>query len=124
LSLALDLLSSNKIKRKCGGVYAQVVSSCRVFLIAGCFDFKVRRFSGLCEDLCTIPNIVLWLTPNGEFHFDSVITPFADATSLIYANSGYLPAGDYWRLGMIFAAIFLGVLLLLGLPWAGILWAR
>jgi hypothetical protein len=28
---------------------------------------------------------------NGKFHFDSVITPFADAASLIYANSGYLP---------------------------------
>ena len=61
---------------------------------------------------------------NGEFHFASVITPCADAASLIYANSGYLPAGDYWRLGMIFGAIFLGVLLLLGVPWAGILWAR
>ena len=53
-----------------------------------------------------------------------IITPFADAASPIYANSGYLPAGDYWRLGTIFGAIFLGVLLLLGVPWAGILWAR
>jgi hypothetical protein len=47
-----------------------------------------------------------------------IITPFADAASPIYANSGYPPAGDYWRLGVIFGAIFLGVLLLLGVPWA------
>ena len=53
-----------------------------------------------------------------------IITPFGDAASPIYAKSGYLPAGDYRRLGTIFGAIFLGVLLLLGVPWAGILWAR
>jgi L-tartrate/succinate antiporter len=59
-----------------------------------------------------------------ELGIMGIITPFADVASPIYANSGYLPAGDHWRLGMIFAAIFLGVLLLLGVPWAGILWAR
>jgi len=59
-----------------------------------------------------------------ELGIMGIITPFADAASPIYANSGYLPAGDYWRLGTIFGAIFLGVLLLLGVPWAGILWAR
>jgi len=58
-----------------------------------------------------------------ELGIMGIITPFADAASPIYANSGYLPAGDYWRLGMIFGAIFFGVLLLLGVPWAGILWA-
>jgi L-tartrate/succinate antiporter len=59
-----------------------------------------------------------------ELGIMGIITPFADVASPIYANSGYLPAGDYWRLGTIFGAIFLGVLLLLGVPWAGILWAR
>jgi hypothetical protein len=39
-------------------------------------------------------------------------------------NRRYLPAGDYRRLGTIFGVIFLGALLLLGVPWAGILWAR
>jgi L-tartrate/succinate antiporter len=53
-----------------------------------------------------------------------IITHFADAASPIDANSGFLPAGDYWRLVTIFGAILLGVLLLLGVPWAGILWAR
>jgi di/tricarboxylate transporter len=33
-----------------------------------------------------------------------IITPFADAASPIYANSGYLLAEDYWRLGAIFGA--------------------
>jgi len=46
-----------------------------------------------------------------ELGIMGIITPFADAASPIYANSGYLPAGDYWRLGMIFGAIFLGALL-------------
>jgi L-tartrate/succinate antiporter len=44
-----------------------------------------------------------------ELGIMGIITPFADAASTIYANSGYLPAGDCWRLGVIFGAIFLGV---------------
>jgi L-tartrate/succinate antiporter len=59
-----------------------------------------------------------------ELEIMGIITPFADAASPIYANSGYLPACDYWRLGTIFGALFLAVRLLLGVPWAGILWAR
>jgi len=51
-----------------------------------------------------------------------IITPFADAASPIYANSGYLPARDYWRLGTIFGAIFLVMFLVLGVPWASLLW--
>jgi L-tartrate/succinate antiporter len=39
-----------------------------------------------------------------ELGIMGIITPFADAASPIYANSGYLPAKDYWRLGAIFGA--------------------
>jgi len=57
-----------------------------------------------------------------ELGIMGIITPFADAASPIYANSGYLPARDYWRLGTIFGAIFLVMFLVLGVPWASLLW--
>jgi len=57
-----------------------------------------------------------------ELGIMGIITPFADAASPIYANSGYLPAKDYWRLGSIFGAIFLIVFLAIGVPWASLLW--
>jgi len=59
-----------------------------------------------------------------ELGIMGIITPFADAASPIYANSGYLPAKDYWRLGAIFGAIFLFVFLVIGVPWASLLWWR
>jgi hypothetical protein len=48
----------------------------------------------------------------------------ANAASPIYANSGYSPPVITGGSARIFAAIFPEVLLLLGIPWAGILWAR
>jgi L-tartrate/succinate antiporter len=59
-----------------------------------------------------------------ELGIMGVITPFADAASPIYANSGYLPSADYWRLGTIFGVLFLGMTLLVGAPWAGVLWGK
>jgi len=56
-----------------------------------------------------------------ELRIMGVITPFADAASPIYANSGYLPAKDYWRLGTIFGANFLVFFLCIGVPWASLL---
>lgn len=59
-----------------------------------------------------------------ELGIMGVITPFADAASPIYANSGYLPAKDYWRLGTTFGAIFLIMFLAIGVPWASLLWSK
>jgi len=57
-----------------------------------------------------------------ELGIMGIITPFANAASPIYANSGYIPAKDYWRLGASFGAIFLIVFLAIGVPWASLLW--
>jgi L-tartrate/succinate antiporter len=59
-----------------------------------------------------------------ELGIMGIITPFADAASPIYANSGYLPAKDYWRLGTIFGALFLFFFLAVGVPWASLLWEK
>lgn len=59
-----------------------------------------------------------------ELGIMGVITPFANAASPIYANSGYLPAKDYWRLGTIFGAVFLIEFLSIGVPWASLLWGK
>ena len=59
-----------------------------------------------------------------ELGIMGIITPFADAASPIYANSGYLPAKDYWRLGTIFGALFLIFFLAAGVPWASLLWEK
>ena len=59
-----------------------------------------------------------------ELGIMGIITPFADAASPIYANSGYLPPKDYWRLGSIFGAIFLILFLAIGVPWASLLWRK
>ena len=55
-----------------------------------------------------------------ELGLMGIITPFANAVSPIYANSGYLPAKYSWRLGMIFGAVFLVLFLCIGVP--GHLW--
>jgi L-tartrate/succinate antiporter len=34
----------------------------------------------------------------------------------VYFGSGYIPRRDFWRLGLIFGLIFLGVLLGVGVP--------
>ena len=53
-----------------------------------------------------------------------IITPFANAVSPVYANSGYLPSKDYWRLGAVFGSIFIITFLLIDVPWATVLWSK
>jgi L-tartrate/succinate antiporter len=45
-----------------------------------------------------------------------VITPYATGAGLAYYESGYLPSKDFWRLATVFGLIFLGTLLLVGVP--------
>jgi len=46
-----------------------------------------------------------------------VITPYATGPSPIYYGSGYISRTAYWALGLAFGAIFLAVLLLVGIPY-------
>jgi L-tartrate/succinate antiporter len=51
-----------------------------------------------------------------------VLTPYATGPAPVYANSGYITSGEFWRLGTIFGLIFLAALLLLSAPvvlWVG-----
>ena len=49
-----------------------------------------------------------------------VITPYATGPAPVYFGSGYIPRRDFWVLGFVFGLIFLGALLLVGVPY--LLW--
>lgn len=46
-----------------------------------------------------------------------IITPYATGPAPIYYGSGYISRKDFWTLGLVFGAIFLLVLLLIGVPY-------
>jgi L-tartrate/succinate antiporter len=50
-----------------------------------------------------------------------VITPYATGPAPVYFASGFIGRADFWRLGLVFGLIFLGALLLIGVPWLMIL---
>jgi len=45
-----------------------------------------------------------------------VISPYATGAGLPYYNSGYIASTAFWRNGTIYGVVFLGALLLIGLP--------
>jgi len=46
-----------------------------------------------------------------------IITPYGTGPSPVYYGSGYLPSGDYWRMGAIFGLIFFVVFMAITVPW-------
>jgi L-tartrate/succinate antiporter len=50
-----------------------------------------------------------------------VLTPYATGPAPVYFASGYISRKDFWRLGLLFGLIFLGALLLVGVPWLSML---
>lgn len=46
-----------------------------------------------------------------------IITPYATGPSPVYFGSGFVSRKDFWVLGLVFGAIFLGVFLLVGTPY-------
>jgi L-tartrate/succinate antiporter len=55
-----------------------------------------------------------------------IISPYATGPGPIYYGSGYISRKDVWMLGLIFGAIYLTVLLVIGVPYLrfyfGIVW--
>jgi|ERR1039457_2608966 hypothetical protein len=47
-----------------------------------------------------------------------VLTPYASGPAPIWYSSGYIPTKDFWRLGAMMGALYLAVLLVVGLPFA------
>jgi L-tartrate/succinate antiporter len=45
-----------------------------------------------------------------------VLTPYATGPAPVYFGSGYISRHDFWRLGLVFGLLFLGMLLLAGVP--------
>jgi len=46
-----------------------------------------------------------------------VITPYATGPAPVYFGSGYISRKDFWTLGLIFGIIFLGGMLIIGIPY-------
>jgi L-tartrate/succinate antiporter len=46
-----------------------------------------------------------------------VLTPYATGPAPVYYASGYISRLDFWKLGLLFGAIFLTALLAIGIPY-------
>jgi L-tartrate/succinate antiporter len=46
-----------------------------------------------------------------------VLTPYATGPGPVYYGSGYVSRADFWKLGLVFGAIFLAALVGVGVPW-------
>jgi L-tartrate/succinate antiporter len=49
-----------------------------------------------------------------------VLTPYATGPAPVYFGSGFFSRRDFWLLGLVFGVIFLGALLLIGVPTLGV----
>jgi L-tartrate/succinate antiporter len=49
-----------------------------------------------------------------------IITPYATGPSPVYFGSGYVSRKYFWILGLVFGAIFLVALLVIGAPWLSV----
>ena len=51
-----------------------------------------------------------------------ILTPYATGPSPVYYRCGYISRSEFWTLGLILGVVFLGLYLVIGVPW--ILWRR
>lgn len=52
-----------------------------------------------------------------------ILTPYATGPSPIYFGSGYISRKDFWTLGLVFGAIFLFAVLIIGIPYLTMLYS-
>ncbi len=73
-------------------------------------------------DIPGIPVIPFALLLGYSLGLMGVITPYATGPAAIYYGSGYISRTDFWKLGLIFGLLFLGLLLGMGMPY--LLWLK
>lgn len=54
------------------------------------------------------------------FGMMGILTPYATGPSPVYYGCGYISRAEFWVLGLVMGAVFLGTYLLIGVPW--LLW--
>ena len=67
-----------------------------------------------------VPIVTVVLLLSFSLGLMGIISPYATGPSPIYFGSGYIKSSDFWRLGAILGAIFLGALLLIGVPYVNL----
>jgi len=67
-----------------------------------------------------VPIVTVVLLLSFSLGLMGIISPYATGPSPIYFGSGYIKSGDFWRLGAILGAIFLVVLLVIGVPYVNL----
>lgn len=83
---------------------AHVIALLTIFLVAG------SKIEGVDFPLLTL----LLLYSHGLM---GILTPYATGPSPIWYGLGYIPSKTFWGLGAFFGIIFIGVLILVGIPW-------
>ena len=66
-----------------------------------------------------LPIAVLSLSLSYALGLMGVLTPYATGSAPIYYASGYIRHRDFWLLGLVFGAMYLAILLGLGVPYLG-----
>jgi citrate:succinate antiporter/L-tartrate/succinate antiporter len=52
-----------------------------------------------------------------ELGIMGIISPYGTGPSPVYFGSGYIPSGEFWKLGTIFGFLFLIVFMVVEIPW-------
>ena len=86
------------------GSTAHATALLALFLVAG------SNISGMNSSLLTL--VLLY-----SLGLMGILTPYATGASPIWYGLGYIESKTYWKLGAVFGILFIGVLILVGIPW-------
>jgi L-tartrate/succinate antiporter len=76
-------------------------------------------FLGAVVAIPGLPVTVVALGLSYTLGLMGIMTPYATGSAPLYYGSGYIGHREFWTLGLIFGAIYLGALLAVGLPYLG-----